>query len=59
MGEGGGEVADFELLVLDSVYLNDSSTSVVLRPNCTLESPGYTEQWDGHLLGVTLALAFP
>lgn len=26
MGEGGGEVADFELLVLDSVYLNDSST---------------------------------
>lgn len=44
MAEGGGEVADFELLVLDSLYLNDSSTSVVLRPDCTLESPGYTEQ---------------
>lgn len=54
MGEGGGEVADFELLVLDSLYLNDSSTSVVLRPDYTLELPGYTEQWDGHLLGCNL-----
>lgn len=52
-------MADFELLVLDSVYLNDSSILVVLRPDSTLESPGYTKQWDGHLLGVTLALAFP
>lgn len=59
MGKGGGEVADFELLVLDSGCLNDSSTSVVLRPNCTLESPWYTEQWDGYLLGVTLTLALP
>lgn len=54
MGEGGGEVADFELWVLDSLYLNDSSTSVVLRPDYTLELPGYTEQWDGHLLGCDL-----
>lgn len=49
--KGGGEVADSELLALDSVYFSDSSASAVLRPDCMLESPGYTGQWDGHLLG--------
>ena len=54
--EGGSEgrrkgSGGFELLVLESVYLNRGSTSVVLRPGCTLESPGCPVQLDGHLWG--------
>lgn len=45
---------DFELLALDSVYLNDSPPSVVLRPHCTLKSPRCPEQWGDHLPGCDL-----
>lgn len=52
--KGKEEVADFELLALDFVHLNNSSALVDLRPDCTLELPRCPEKWDRHLLGYDL-----
>lgn len=47
-------MAGFELLVLDSVYLDDGSASVVLGPGCRVESPGCLVQSHEHLCGCDL-----